>query len=173
MARDRRIHQSAPTRHEGISTMRMLIIVLAVLVAASGAAAQTNAKFGRGTLTITQGTTKVTLQVEIARDDARAQGLMHRTSMPENSGMIFVFESDAKWGFWMKNTLIPLSIGFIDKNWRLLEVLDMQVAADPANGPFKIYEPSVAYRYALEVNQGFFDRKGIKPGAQLRLVTAK
>ena len=153
--------------------MRKLTLVLVVLLATSAAAAQTNAKFTRGTLTITQGAKRVALQVEIARDDARSQGLMHRTSMPENSGMVFVFDSDAKWGFWMKNTLIPLSIGFIDKDWRLLEILDMKVADDPANGPFKIYEPSVAYRYALEVNQGFFNRKGITPGAQLRLVPAK
>jgi uncharacterized protein len=156
-----------------MKTMRTLIITLVVLVATSAATAQMNAKFERGTLTIAQGTKQVTLQVEIARNEARSQGLMHRNAMPENAGMVFVFDSDGKWGFWMKNTLIPLSIGFVDKNWRLLEILDMKVADDPANGPFTIYEPSVAYRYALEVNQGFFNRKGITPGAQLRLVTAK
>ncbi len=155
--------------------MRTLItvIVLVVLIATSATTAQMNAKFDQGTLTITQGAKRVTIQVEVARNEARSQGLMHRYSLPENAGMLFVFDSDGKWGFWMKNTLIPLSIGFIDKNWRLLQILDMKVAADPANGPFTIYEPSAAYRYALEVNQGFFQRKGISPGAQLKLVTAK
>jgi uncharacterized membrane protein (UPF0127 family) len=148
-------------------------MIFVVLFAASASTAQTNARFERGTLIITQGAKRVTLQVEIARNEARSQGLMHRYSMPENSGMVFVFDSDGKWGFWMKNTLIPLSIGFIDKNWRLLEIMDMKVADDPANGPFQIYEPSHAYRYALEVNQGFFHRKGIAPGAQIRLVTTK
>lgn len=152
---------------------RITVIVLAVLIATSAATAQMNAKFDQGTLTITQGAKQVTIRVEIARNESRSQGLMHRYSLPENAGMLFVFDSDGKWGFWMKNTLIPLSIGFIDKNWRLLQVLDMKVADDPAKGPFAIYEPSAAYRYALEVNQGFFQRKGISPGAQLKLVTAK
>lgn len=87
--------------------------------------------------------------------------------------MVFVFEHDAKWGFWMKNTLIPLSIGFIDSQWRLIEIQDMAVVADPANGPFPIYEPKAPYRYALEVNQRFFQRKGITPGARLELFPVK
>jgi len=153
--------------------MRTLILIAVILLATSAATAQMNAKFEQGTLTITQGAKRVTIQVEVARNEARSQGLMHRYSLPENAGMLFVFDSDGKWGFWMKNTLIPLSIGFIDKNWRLLQILDMKVADDPANGPFTIYEPSSAYRYALEVNQGFFQRKGITPGAQVKLVTAK
>ncbi len=126
--------------------------------------------FGRGTLIFTQNERRVVLSVEIAESmEARSHGLMLRKSLPENAGMLFVFEEDAKWGFWMKNTLIPLSIGFIDKTWRLVEILDMVVPDDPTNGPFKIYEPSIAYRYALEVNQGFFQRKGLTAGAQVRL----
>lgn len=114
------------------------------------------------------------LNIEIARTtEARSQGLMNRTSLPENAGMLFVFEEEARWRFWMKNTLIPLSIGFIDSKWRLLQILDMKVAPDPANGPFEIYEPSDAYRYALEVNQGFFQRNGITPGARFELIIAK
>jgi uncharacterized membrane protein (UPF0127 family) len=87
--------------------------------------------------------------------------------------MLFVFEEDAKWGFWMKNTLIPLSIGFIDKTWRLLEVVDMAVPADPQAGPWPIYESSAAYRYALEVNQGFFKKNGFGPGAQFKLTRTR
>lgn len=126
--------------------------------------------FGRGTLTFTQNERRVMLSVEIAESmEARSHGLMLRKSLPENAGMLFVFEEDAKWGFWMKNTLIPLSIGFVDKTWRLIEILDMVVPDEPTNGPFKIYEPSMAYRYALEVNQGLFQRKGLTAGAQVRL----
>jgi hypothetical protein len=87
--------------------------------------------------------------------------------------MLFVFDEDAKWGFWMKNTLIPLSIGFIDKAWRLLEVLDMAVPVDRQTGPWPIYEPSAAYRYALEVNQGFFKKNGFGPGAQFTLTRTR
>jgi hypothetical protein len=157
-----------------MSTMRMLLIVLTVLLAISVGTAQTAPKLEHGALIITQGAKRVTLRVEIAKTiEARSQGLMHRSSMPENAGMLFVFEDDSKGAFWMKNTLIPLSIGFIDKAWRLLKILDMNVADDPANGPFTIYAPSVTYRYALEVNQGFFQRKGITAGARIQLVMSK
>jgi uncharacterized membrane protein (UPF0127 family) len=126
---------------------------------------------GLGTLRIYHGILRATLQVEIvASVETRSRGLMFRKSLPEDAGMLFVFEADGRWGFWMKNTLIPLSIGFIDSRWRLLEILDMQVAPDPANGPFTIYEPSAPYRYALEVNQGYFKRKGFTPGARLELI---
>lgn len=126
---------------------------------------------GLGTLRIYQDGLRATLQVEIvASVETRSKGLMFRKSLPKDAGMLFVFEADGRGGFWMKNTLIPLSIGFIDSRWRLLEILDMRVAPDPANGPFTIYEPSAPYRYALEVNQGYFNRKGITPGARLELV---
>ena len=131
-------------------------------------------KFERGTLTIVQEKKRVALAVEIAKTtETRSYGLMLRKSLPENAGMLFVFEEDARWGFWMKNTLIPLSIGFIDKNWRLIEIKDMRVPDDPERGPFPIYEPSEPYRYALEVNQGFFERKGITTGARLELTPLK
>ncbi|MDR7484596.1 MAG: DUF192 domain-containing protein [Armatimonadota bacterium] len=151
-----------------------LAAAMLAVVAAGAAPAPAAVRYERGVVHIVQGTRRVTLQVEIARTpEARAQGLMSRTSLPEDAGMLFVFEQDGRWGFWMKNTLIPLSIGFIDSRWRLLEILDMDVAPDPVNGPFPIYEPAQAYRYALEVNQGFFRRKGITPGARLELVVTK
>jgi uncharacterized membrane protein (UPF0127 family) len=132
-------------------------------------------KYDQGTLNIYQGARRLaTLRVEIARTyEARMQGLMHRTTMPEDAGMLFIFEEDTTGGFWMKNTLIPLSIGFISREWRLLEILDMKVAPDPEKGPFDIYAPSRPYRYALEVNQGYFKRRGIEPGARFELIAVK
>ncbi|MDR7545042.1 MAG: DUF192 domain-containing protein [Armatimonadota bacterium] len=151
------------------------VAALVLVLVAGGMPVQSAALYERGTLHIYQGARRIaTLDVEIARSaEARARGLMHRTALPENAGMLFIFEADGRWGFWMKNTLIPLSVGFIDRTWRLLEVLDMHVAPDPANGPFEIYEPRQAYRYALEVNQGLFARRGIAPGARLQLVPAR
>jgi uncharacterized membrane protein (UPF0127 family) len=132
-------------------------------------------KYDQGTLNVYQGTRRLaTLRIEIARTyEARMQGLMHRASMPEDAGMLFIFDEDSTGGFWMKNTLIPLSIGFISRDWRLLEILDMQVAPDPEKGPFAVYAPSRLYRYALEVNQGYFKRRGIEPGARFELIAAK
>ena len=154
---------------------------LLVLIVTGGAATVLAAvppssvpKFERGMLTLIQANRRVTLTVEIAKTtETRSYGLMLRKSLPENAGMLFVFEEDARWGFWMKNTLIPLSIGFIDKNWRLIEIKDMRVVDDPERGPFPIYEPSEPYRYALEVNQGFFQRKGVTTGARLELTPLK
>jgi hypothetical protein len=105
--------------------------------------------------------------------ESRARGLMFRRVLPEDAGMLFVFEEDGTGGFWMKNTLIPLSIAFIDRTWHIVDIKDMKVAPDPENGPFDIYTPSKPYRYALEVNQGYFARKGVGPGARLELVIAR
>ncbi|MGH2349228.1 MAG: DUF192 domain-containing protein [bacterium] len=139
----------------------VLILVLVVLPPASG-----QATFKRGTLTLTQGSTRVVLQVEVADTPAaRAQGLMHRTRLNELAGMVFVFESESRWAFWMKNTLIPLSIGFFDSRWRLVGTLDMKVAPDPEHGPFELYQSDKPFTYALEVNQCFFKRHGISVGA--------
>ena len=142
----------------------LLVILILVTVAAPSTDAQV--RFKRGSLTFVQNTRSATLHVEVADTAAaRAQGLMHRMRLPENAGMLFVFEETGYWGFWMKNTLIPLSIAFIGEDWRIVDIVDMAVAADPKNGPFPIYESQKPFKYALEVNQGFFKRKGLGIGA--------
>ncbi len=158
-----------------MSILRTLLLLAGVLtVAAATSAAAPVPQFGRGTLNIHQNGRKVTLRVEVASTvETRSYGLMLRKALDDNAGMLFVFEEDGKWGFWMKDTLVPLSIGFIDKQWRLLEIQDMAVAVDPRAGPWPIYEPKAAYRYALEVNQGYFQRKGITPGARFEFIPAK
>ncbi|MBI3998968.1 MAG: DUF192 domain-containing protein [Armatimonadetes bacterium] len=154
----------------------VLVFLAAAGLAASAAPSPTPASppVERGTLHIYQGGRRVTISVEIANTfESRSHGLMFREKLDENAGMLFIFGEDTNGGFWMKNTLIPLSIGFIDRNWRLIEILDMAVAPDPENGPFNIYVPRKPYRYALEVNQGFFKRKGIDVGARLEMVIPK
>lgn len=142
----------------------VLIASLALLTLPAGA----SAPFKRSTLTIVQDAKRVTLSIEVAdAPESRSLGLMYRPRLDENAGMLFVFEETASWGFWMKNTLIPLSIAFIDKTRRIVDIKDMQVAPDPEHGPFEIYMSAKPYRYALEVNQGFFKRKGIMVGARM------
>ncbi len=154
----------------GLFLLAAATIAGAVATSGAGPAPQ----FGRGTLNISQNGRRVMLTVEVASTtEAHGYGLMFRKTLDENAGMLFIFEQDGKWGFWMRNTLIPLSIGFIDRQWRLLEIQDMAVAADPQAGPWPIYEPKAAYRYALEVNQGYFQRKGVTPGARLEFTPAK
>jgi len=108
------------------------------------------------------------VQVEIAETAlAQEYGLMCRTSLAPNAGMLFAFPETSQGSFWMKNTLIPLSIAFIDARWHIVTLLDMAVAPDPQNGPFVSYKPEAPYRYALEVNQGFFARHGIDTSAEV------
>ncbi len=110
----------------------------------------------------------VRVQVEVADNDAEAElGLMFRESLPDDAGMIFVFDEPRTRGFWMKNTLIPLSIAYFDGAGEIVRILDMQPCrADPCEK----YEPGVPYRGALEVNLGAFRRWGVNAGDRIELV---
>jgi uncharacterized membrane protein (UPF0127 family) len=110
---------------------------------------------------------EVAVAVEIAdTQDEREVGLMHREFLPDDAGMIFLFEEEITGGFWMKNTLIPLSIAFADGDGTILRILDMEPCeADPC----EIYDPGVAYASALEVNQGAFASWGVEEGDPLTL----
>jgi uncharacterized membrane protein (UPF0127 family) len=103
------------------------------------------------------------IHAEVAdRDATRMVGLMYRKAMPQGAGMVFVFDEAATHCMWMKNTLIPLSVAFIDQAGAIINIADMQpqseqthCAASPA-------------RYALEMNKGWFAQRGIRRGAKLR-----
>ena len=96
--------------------------------------------------------------------DQHALGLMHRTSLAEDSGMVFLFFEQHSGGFWMKNTLIPLSIAFFDEKGKILRILDMEPCEAE---PCEIYDPGVPYGGALEVNQGAFDDWGVTEGDRI------
>jgi uncharacterized protein len=105
---------------------------------------------------------EVEVAVEVADDDEERQlGLMNRESLSADAGMIFLFEEDSSGGFWMKDTLIPLSIAFLDARGRVLRILDMEPCT---RDPCPVYEAGIAYRSALEMNQGAFARLGIEVG---------
>ncbi len=105
--------------------------------------------------------------MEIADTPAeRERGLMHREALGEDAGMLFVYERETTGGFWMKNTLIPLSIAFYDADGTILAILDMRPCrADPC----AVFDPGVAYRGALEVNRGAFARWGVAKGDVIRV----
>ncbi|GHV94763.1 hypothetical protein AGMMS50293_10830 [Spirochaetia bacterium] len=99
------------------------------------------------------------LKAEIARtQEERNQGLMYRKSLPDGQGMLFIFERDEVLSFWMKNTLIPLSIAFIASDGRIMEIRDMQP------NDLNSVKSSRSVRYALETPQGWFSRAGVKTG---------
>jgi uncharacterized membrane protein (UPF0127 family) len=100
------------------------------------------------------------IQAELAdTPKAREVGLMNRTNMPTNSGMLFVFEQKAGHCFWMNNTKIPLSIAFIADDGKIVNIEEMQ--AQTTNN----HCPQAPIRYALEMNKQWFSERVIVPGA--------
>lgn len=103
------------------------------------------------------------IRAEVADDDAeRAAGLMFRESLAPDSGMLFVMPSVAPAAFWMKNTLVPLSIAFLDQNGTIMEIHDMQPKDEKT---VRSAFPRIAY--ALEMQQGWFAKKNIWPGEKV------
>ena len=110
---------------------------------------------------------EVTVHVEVADSQAEhARGLMGRTDLPDDAGMVFVFSTDSTSAFWMKDTLIPLSIAFYDESGTIVRILDMEPCI---RDPCVLYDPEASYRGALEVNRGAFERWGVREGDVLRL----
>jgi uncharacterized membrane protein (UPF0127 family) len=100
--------------------------------------------------------------VEVAHTEpARRQGLMHRRMLPEQRGMLFVFDRIERHAMWMMNTYIPLSVAFIDAQGVIINIADMTPHTTNAHGAT---QPA---KYALEVNQGWFRKRGIAPGARI------
>jgi hypothetical protein len=108
------------------------------------------------------------VRVEIADTPAlREKGLMGRTSLADDAGMLFVWPEDTASPFWMKDTLVPLSIAFISADERIVGILDM----DPCRAdPCPVYDAHVTYRMALEANKGAFAKLGVRVGDRARLV---
>lgn len=105
----------------------------------------------------------VTLKVEIADTPERfSRGLMYRKNLPADSGMLFIFPHEQTQSFWMKNTFIPLSIGFFDAKKRLVDIQDME----PVKSEMDMRPPSYVSRkpaqFALEVPKGWFAKHRIK-----------
>jgi uncharacterized membrane protein (UPF0127 family) len=110
------------------------------------------------------------LDLELARTPEEHQlGLMFREFLPPDNGMLFVYKSQAREAYWMFNTLIPLSIAFIDRDGTIVDIQDMARLNDPSNvqeASLTSYPPAAAYWYSLEVNQGWFVQHGVGVGQQ-------
>jgi len=103
------------------------------------------------------------IRVEVANtEDTRRRGLMFRDALPETQGMLFVYETEGRHGMWMKNTLIPLSVAFIDRSGRIINIEDMQPQTEDAHNA----RGSAAF--SLETNQGWFKKRGIKAGDRVQ-----
>ena len=102
------------------------------------------------------------LVAEVAANDSqRSTGLMHRRMLPENRGMLFVFPDEAFHSMWMMNTYVPLSVAFLDREGTIINIEDMQPQTKNTHSAKK---PA---KYALEMNLGWFSKRGIKPGTRI------
>ena len=105
-----------------------------------------------------------TIKVEVARTEKeKERGLMFRGRMGKDEGMLFVYEREEMLSFWMKNTRLPLSIAFIDKGGRIVDIQDME--------PFSLETHTSAHpaTYALEMNRGWFAKEGVKVGDSVKI----
>jgi len=99
------------------------------------------------------------IEVEVAADEQTRQlGLMYRSRLPSGQGMLFLYPSSLRICMWMKNTLIPLSVAFLDEEGRILNIEDMTPLSEESHCSVK---PA---RHALEMNQGWFAGHGVKAG---------
>lgn len=139
---------------EGFAVLQSLIVPIALLALSHAAAAQ------QAQLPMTElsaGMYRIEAEVA-ATPETRQIGLMRRTLMPPQRGMLFIFPEQAQHCMWMRNTLLPLSVAFLDDAGRIINIEDMQprtednhCAARPA-------------RYALEMNLGWFRGRNLQPG---------
>lgn len=102
------------------------------------------------------------IEAEVAATDRDRQlGLMNRRDMPPQRGMLFVFDHENTHCMWMRNTLLPLSVAFIDAKGVIINIEDMKPQTEDNHCA------KIPARYALEMNAGWFVQRGIKPGMKL------
>ncbi|HEX6581917.1 MAG TPA: DUF192 domain-containing protein [Actinomycetota bacterium] len=117
--------------------------------------------------TVTFGGTDSVLTVDIADDPLeRREGLMGIEELPTDQGMAFVWPGPVDSTFWMKDTLVPLSVAFVDESGRVIDVVDMQPCASDPCPSYGIDEPFVL---AIEANLGWFDEHGVGTGDRAEL----
>jgi hypothetical protein len=138
--------------------MKRLILAAAALAAAFAFAQEPQTTLPR--VKLGAGMHQIDAQVARAPDE-RATGLMWRKEMPQHEGMLFIFEAPAQQCFWMKNTLLPLSTAFLDDDGTVVNIADMKPQTLDSHCSAK------PVRYVLEMNQGWFARRGIRPGSKL------
>ena len=142
-----------------------LAIVAALLLASCGGTS--GAPGGGAVLSIDTGDGTVEVQVEIAdTEEERQVGLMNRGELAEDAGMVFLHETPTAGGFWMKNTLIPLTVAFWDESGEILAMIDMVPCE---KDPCTIYDSGETWLGAVEVNRGFLADQGVEVGDTITL----
>jgi uncharacterized membrane protein (UPF0127 family) len=139
--------------------MKKFLVLAAALLAAAAAFAQ-EAQMNLPRVRLTAGMHVIDAQVA-STPDQRMTGLMFRQEMPQHEGMLFVFDYPTQQCFWMKNTLLPLSVAFVADDGTIVNIDEM------APQTLDSHCSTRPVKYVLEMNKGWFSRKGIKAGTKL------
>lgn len=142
------------------STMKTLASILIALLLTGQALAQETPQTQLPRVTLSAGIHQMDIQVALTPEQHQI-GLMYRTEMPQNEGMLFVFQAPSKQCFWMKNTLLPLTAAFVADDGTIVNLEDMKPQTTDSHCSLK------PVRYVLEMNQGWFGKKGLKAGSKL------
>ena len=142
--------------------MTRLLLTLCLLLAAQlgPAHAQSSPQLDLPRVTLTAGMHLIQAQVATTPQQ-QATGLMHRKEMPANEGMLFIFEQPSRQCFWMQNTLLPLTAAFIADDGTIVNLADMKPQTTESHCSAR------PVRFVLEMNQGWFARRGLKAGSRL------
>lgn len=131
-----------------------------LLAFASAAALAQEPQLNLPRVKLSAGMHQIDAQVAAAPEE-RMTGLMHRKEMPQHEGMLFIFDFPAQQCFWMKNTLLPLSVAFVEDDGTIVNIEEMKPQTLDSHCSHK------PVRYVLEMNKGWFAKKGLKAGAKL------
>ena len=136
------------------------ILTLALMTIPTAWAQQEGPQLNLNRIKISAGMHQIDTQLAM-NPEQRQIGLMNRPSMPNHEGMLFVFDDPGVQCFWMKNTLLPLTAAFVADDGTIVNLEDMKPQT------FASHCSKKPVRYVLEMNQGWFDKRGIKAGSKL------
>jgi uncharacterized membrane protein (UPF0127 family) len=142
------------------SAMKTLASFLVALCFLAPALAQETPQTQLQRITLSAGIHQMDIQVALTPEQHQI-GLMYRSEMPQNEGMLFVFQAPSKQCFWMKNTILPLTAAFVADDGSIVNLEDMKAQTTDSHCSLK------PVRYVLEMNQGWFSKKGLKAGSKL------
>lgn len=141
-------------------SLRPTWLLAAAALYSSTAWAQGNPQMHLQRVELSAGMHRINVQVA-ASPQERQIGLMHRREMPQHEGMLFVFEQPATQCFWMRNTLLPLTAAFVADDGTIVNLADMKPETEDSHCSAR------PVRYVLEMNLGWFAKKGVKAGSSL------
>jgi uncharacterized membrane protein (UPF0127 family) len=140
--------------------MKTLSLLVIALWFSGPALAQETPQTQLQRITLSAGIHQMDIQVALTPEQHQI-GLMYRSEMPQNEGMLFVFQAPSKQCFWMKNTILPLTAAFVADDGSIVNLEDMKPQTTDSHCSLK------PVRYVLEMNQGWFGKKGLRAGSKL------